>query len=373
MHRRMHRRMRLGRRSAGPAQGQRQRQRRAASFLARRRHATLRAGEYCKPQRWLRETKTARWAAESHRAAIKSTGRLDLRTRQKESAGRLWPNSWVGAMSSAALLPPQGGSSINRRGAERAPCCPRRHVLTMAGFAACFVMEVSRNFSVVVIPMAKEFGWDHATVGAIFASSYYGYTPMQIPSGVMAHHFSRPTLQIFCCMMLLMMLHAVIPFAVRGSGDPRVLYALMVPLGVAQALLNPSLHKLISSWAPVSERTRVHNSIYAGQNAGKMVSAFTSALIAAGSRTSWAWVFWSNAILCGTFGIAWICIVSDSPARDPRISAAERDFIRLSIHADAGAPSAEEHPSFFSLPWRQILSSLPFWAIVINHFAYDCE
>lgn len=309
---------------------------------------------------------------------VASNAALSLRTRQpvrakKESAGRLWPNSWVGAMSSAALLPPQGGSSINRRGAERAPCCPRRHVLTMAGFAACFVMEVSRNFSVVVIPMAKEFGWDHATVGAIFASSYYGYTPMQIPSGVMAHHFSRPTLQIFCCMMLLMMLHAVIPFAVRGSGDPRVLYALMVPLGVAQALLNPSLHKLISSWAPVSERTRVHNSIYAGQNAGKMVSAFTSALIAAGSRTSWAWVFWSNAILCGTFGIAWICIVSDSPARDPRISAAERDFIRLSIHADAGAPSAEEHPSFFSLPWRQILSSLPFWAIVINHFAYDCE
>lgn len=52
------------------------------------------------------------------------------------------------------------------------PCCHRRHVITMFGFWACFCMEISRNFSVVVIPMAKEFGWDHATVGAVFASSY---------------------------------------------------------------------------------------------------------------------------------------------------------------------------------------------------------
>lgn len=74
-----------------------------------------------------------------------------------------------------ALLPTSTG--INTRnpdtpagGAES--CCHRRHVLTMFGFWACFCMEVSRNFSVVVIPMAKEFGWDHATVGAVFASSY---------------------------------------------------------------------------------------------------------------------------------------------------------------------------------------------------------
>lgn len=58
----------------------------------------------------------------------------------------------------------------NSGGAE--PCCHRRHLLTMFGFWACFCMEVSRNFSIVVIPMAKEFGWDHATVGGIFASSY---------------------------------------------------------------------------------------------------------------------------------------------------------------------------------------------------------
>lgn len=177
-------------------------------------------------------------------------------------------------------------------------------------------------------------------------------------------------MQVFVCMMLLSALHTALPFVVRESGSPKVLYLLMVPLGITQALLNPSLHKLIASWSPVNERTRVHNSIYAGQNAGKMVSSFTSAFIVT-SVLGWHWVFWSNAILCGAFGLLWIANVSDSPAVDPRISGAERDHIRLSVYADAGAPSAEEHPSFFSLPWRDILASVPFWAIVVNHFAYD--
>ena len=200
----------------------------------------------------------------------------------------------------------------------------------------------------------------------------YGYAPMQIPSGVIAHHFNRPSRQILVCMLLLCLLNFAIPFALRAAdwhARTAVLYCLMVPLGMAQALMNPSLHKLIASWAPVNERTRVHNTIYAGQNAGKMVATASSALIA--SSLGWAAVFWVNSAICGCFGVAWICAVSDTPARDPRISAAERDHIRLTIHADSRTTAEEEHPSFFELPWRSILTSAPFFAILVNHFAYD--
>ena len=47
------------------------------------------------------------------------------------------------------------------------PCCPRRHSITIFGFCACFVMEVSRTFSVVVIPMSQEFGWDDKVIGVV--------------------------------------------------------------------------------------------------------------------------------------------------------------------------------------------------------------
>ena len=78
--------------------------------------------------------------------------------------------------TATALLPRGNGFAINAdvstANVVPEPWCRRRHLLTVFGFLACFCMEVSRNFSVVVIPMAKEFSWDHATVGAIFASSY---------------------------------------------------------------------------------------------------------------------------------------------------------------------------------------------------------
>ena len=47
------------------------------------------------------------------------------------------------------------------------PCCPRRHSITIFGFCACFVMEVSRTFSVVVIPMSHEFGWSDKVIGVV--------------------------------------------------------------------------------------------------------------------------------------------------------------------------------------------------------------
>jgi ACS family sodium-dependent inorganic phosphate cotransporter len=285
-------------------------------------------------------------------------------------------------------------------------CRRRRSLLTVFGFGACFVMEIARSFSVVVIPMSKEMHWDDKIKGAILASSFYGYAPMQVPSGMIAHHFNRPTRQIFACMALLCVLNASIPAVVRGaakageadfgsesaSGEGSTppanmaaayaLTALMVPIGIAQSLMNPSLHKLISSWAPLNERTQLHNSIYSGQNAGKMLATASSALIAA--TFGWPVVFWTNAILCGCFGVVWLCVVSDDPSRDPHISRAEHDHIRASIASDsdpnkltanAGGESTDgavdHHSSLKDLPCAQILTSLPFWAIVINHFVAD--
>ena len=100
----------------------------------------------------------------------------------------------------------------------------------------------------------------------MLAASFYGYAPMQIPSGLIAHRFGSPRWQIGACMLLICGLNTAVPTVLRAaghSGGSAALMALMIPLGVAQALLNPSLHKLISNWAPTNERTRMHNTIYA--------------------------------------------------------------------------------------------------------------
>jgi hypothetical protein len=75
------------------------------------------------------------------------------------------------------------------RGGTRSP-------RTALGFLACMTMEVARSFSVVVIPMAAHFGWGEQMVGKVLAASFYGYAPMQIPSGLIAHRFGSPRLQV---------------------------------------------------------------------------------------------------------------------------------------------------------------------------------
>ena len=99
-----------------------------------------------------------------------------------------------------------------------------------------------------------------------------------------------------------------------------------------------------------------------------MISTATSALIA--SAFGWPWVFRLNAAICAGFGLAWITTVHDSPAKDPRISAAEREQIQASFESGADT-GQQEPPSFRDVPWADVLRSAPFWAVVINHFAFD--
>jgi hypothetical protein len=104
----------------------------------------------------------------------------------------LWRGVFEGQMAgapinTAAPLPPPAAAG----GAGS-----RRHAITALGFLACMTMEVARSFSVVVIPMAAHFGWGEQMVGKVLAASFYGYTPMQIPSGLIAHRFGSPRLQV---------------------------------------------------------------------------------------------------------------------------------------------------------------------------------
>ena len=182
-------------------------------------------------------------------------------------------------------------------------------------------------------------------------------------------HFASPRAgQIGVCMLLICALNIGIPEVLGAAGHANgsaALMALMVPIGCAQALLNPALHKLVSSWAPTNERTRMHNTIYAGQSAGKMVAPISSSFIAA--AFGWEAVFWTNGVLCGCFAVVWLLVVEDSPAVDARCNPAERALIAAD-GGGGGLGAAHSQPGLCDLPWGKVLMSPAFWAILVNHF-----
>ena len=169
------------------------------------------------------------------------------------------------------LLPgqPQGGP---------AGYFPRRHVFTLCGFGAVTVGMLAGVISLAVVPICKELGWDNATKGVVLSAFFYGYAPCCAVGGALALHFNRPTAQIFLLPLvvaaslmaalptLVLRLHNVPCFG-RESCSEVGMFAVMVVMGMVQATLNPALHRMISVWSPVSERSLQHNLIYSGQRA----------------------------------------------------------------------------------------------------------
>nr|CAD7576467.1 unnamed protein product [Timema californicum] len=77
----------------------------------------------------------------------------------------------------------------------------------------------------------------------------------------------------------------------------------------------------------------------------------------------WESVFYVTGVVGLLWSIAWFLVVFDSPAQHPRISNKERMFIENAIG------STTSHGKAHQVPWRQIVTSLPVWAIIITHGA----
>eukprot|EP00794_Sanderia_malayensis_P005562 gene5562-6248_t len=76
---------------------------------------------------------------------------------------------------------------------------------------------------------------------------------------------------------------------------------------------------------------------------------------------------WPSVFYCfGFFAIAWYALweylAADTPAHHPTISKAERAYIEASIGGHTFDPLKEKPP------WKDILSSVPMWGIIIGHF-----
>ena len=78
----------------------------------------------------------------------------------------------------------------------------------------------------------------------------------------------------------------------------------------------------------------------------------------------WEAVFYITGVLNMLWVVAWFLLVADSPAQHRLISPEERDFIQSSI---GGSEDLDRRR--LATPWRQMLSSVPVWGIVLGHTA----
>ncbi|KAJ8731687.1 hypothetical protein PYW07_004851 [Mythimna separata] len=241
-----------------------------------------------------------------------------------------------------------------------------RHLMALIMFLATTVSYATRvSMSVGIVAMTSNnsygypvFDWSRTTQDTVLSSFFWGYILLQVPAGYIAGRFGGKYLMLIS-MGVTGVVNLILPIA-AVKGDYMAVCGCRIIMGVSQGLLYPSLHGVIGQWVPITERSRLGTFIYAGAQLGTIIELLTSGLL---SASSWGWpsVFYVAGALCLIWSAMWLIIGDSAPASSRWISKKERKYIEMN------AGSSELGHGRAATPWGSILTSLPFWSILLAH------
>ncbi|CAH1154737.1 unnamed protein product [Phaedon cochleariae] len=191
----------------------------------------------------------------------------------------------------------------------------------------------------------------------ILSSFFWGYVCLQVGAGQLAKKYGT-RLFLLGSILIPSVAGVLLPLAGAELGYIGVIICRIVQ-GLAQGALVPSIHALLSEWAPVSERAKWGGFVYAGQALGNVFAMPITGAIAA-TKVGWPLVFYLYGGIGLLWSILWLSLGSDSPSKSKRISDTERKWIeasRVNIEEKSDVPT----------PWKAIFTSPPFLAILLAH------
>ncbi|CAG7830134.1 unnamed protein product [Allacma fusca] len=248
-------------------------------------------------------------------------------------------------------------------------------ILAFFGFVFNYMLRI--NISVAIVAMVKprssgntsvnstlhpnevseyqgDFNWDENTQALIIGSFFWGYIITQFPGGRLAELFGGK--YIFGGSIFLAgVVNILIPFAARDN--PTCMIVLRVLLGVFEGATYPSMHAMLAKWAPPAERSRLSSIVYSGSQAGTIIAFPLAGILI----SSWGWesVFYVMGLGSFVWTILWLLLAFDDPLEHPRISLQELELLK------SNQVSATKRNKHERIPFRAILTSGPFWAIVV--------
>ncbi|XP_028130721.1 putative inorganic phosphate cotransporter isoform X2 [Diabrotica virgifera virgifera] len=239
-----------------------------------------------------------------------------------------------------------------------------RHVQIFLLFWLCLMTYALRfNLSVAIVAMTQRtsvntdvpyYNWTNQYI--VLSAFFLGYIIPQIPSSLLArkwgiHRMMSITIVISAFMVIL------IPKMAEYFGAEGVMVCRVVQ-GLAQGFFYPLLSALMGRWVPIEERARVSAVTSAGATLGVILTYSLTGFL---SKSSLGWPM--SFYIFGVFGlvcsIAYIFIGSEGPSYCKNISKEERIYIEKSLGTENMTRNSK-------IPWIEILTSVPFWAITLT-------
>lgn len=235
---------------------------------------------------------------------------------------------------------------------------PKRFTVIALCFLGLVIAYTDRvNISIAAIEMQRSLGWTDTTKGIVLSSFFVGYILFMVVGGVLANRFGGKIV-LGTAVVLWSFFTILTPYAAAISGA--VLIAARILLGAGEAVASPAISNLMAKWVTPGERARAVSFVSSGATIGALIALLTTGWIVA--EYGWQMAFYSFGAIGFVWTIAWYFLAFDTPAQHPRISPEERELLAPKTHAPK-----EKTP----IPWRQLLSSVPIWALIISGFAVN--
>eukprot|EP00189_Rhodosorus_marinus_P002021 CAMPEP_0113956880 /NCGR_PEP_ID=MMETSP0011_2-20120614/2352_1 /TAXON_ID=101924 /ORGANISM="Rhodosorus marinus" /LENGTH=516 /DNA_ID=CAMNT_0000967165 /DNA_START=248 /DNA_END=1798 /DNA_ORIENTATION=+ /assembly_acc=CAM_ASM_000156 len=224
-------------------------------------------------------------------------------------------------------------------------------------FIAFVITNVDRvNISVVMMPLSRYYDWSPVTVGLIQSAFFWGYLLTQIPGGYFADRYGGKVVFAFGVLTWSTMT-MLFPYLVDRSLTLTLISRGL--LGVGEGVILPAMSQMVSKWIRVTERSRSLGFIYSGIYLGSIFGLAASPNLT--MSIGWYYVFYIFGSLGLIWSVLWIALVGATPKTSKFISKQELRYIAAGVE-ESGTALGE------GIPWKNLFTSRPFWALMISHF-----
>jgi sugar phosphate permease len=226
-------------------------------------------------------------------------------------------------------------------------------------FFAGMLNYLDRAALSVVAPLLKtELHIDDAQMGFIFSSFFIGYCALCFIGGWAADTYGPK--KVFAWAAGIWSLFCGLTALITGYVH---LLICRVLFGMGEGPMGTTTNKAITNWFPREEAGRALGFTNCGQPLGAALAGPIVGLVA--FSYGWRVSFVVIALLGALWLMAWLLIFKDTPEQHPKVSAAERELIRVS-RAEVLVEGVEEGRSLVSY-----IFSAPVLAVATAFFCFN--
>ncbi|MGB8182935.1 MAG: MFS transporter [Stellaceae bacterium] len=217
------------------------------------------------------------------------------------------------------------------------------------------------NISTVAPVISKEFGFDKATMGAIFSAFVWSYALCQIPGGWLGDRFGPR--RVLTAIVGYWSVMTALTAAATGAAS---FIALRFLFGIGEGGAFPVATRSMQLWFPRQERGLVQGVSHSASRLGAAIAP--PIVVAIITTLGWHWVFY----ICGAVGILWTALwygcYRNLPEEQESVSKDELAYIRgIDAKGNIKPPQIEKTAS---VPWATLFRSPNMWAIMCAYFTY---